>query len=319
MYQDNNYLLCLNQFERNIKAKWQELQTEKDLCDMTLACEDKQILTHKIIISSSSPIFQNILKQNSNPHPVIYLRGVKYKYLQNLINFMHQGVVNVAEKDLGDFLEVAEDLKIRGLSGESFNPNHKLSREVYKNSKEPSPKRKFHETSLTNIFNYIPEPETISLPPKLEDDYLRNNIFVEIKGERNIVEKTENDKNNELLIDVNGGKQFSCDICAKQYVDFNVLRRHKASVHQGVGYPCDECDVSTYSSSRNLRRHKASKHKGVKFPCDECDISPFSDKSNLGRHKASAHKGVKYKCNHCDYKATQKSNLKHHSERVHNL
>merc|ERR1719469_341885 len=116
MDQDNYYHLFSNQFESNIKSTWQELQTEKDFCDLTLACEDKQIQTHKIIISSSSPIFRNILKQNSNPHPVIYLRGVKYKFLENLINFMHQGEVNVAEEDLRDFLELAEDLKIRGLS-----------------------------------------------------------------------------------------------------------------------------------------------------------------------------------------------------------
>ena len=76
MDQDNNYLLRLPQFGTNIKTTWQELQTQTDFCDMTLACEDKQILTHKVIISSSSPILRNILKQIFNPLPVIYLSGV---------------------------------------------------------------------------------------------------------------------------------------------------------------------------------------------------------------------------------------------------
>ena len=50
-----------------------------DFCDMTLACQDKQIKTHKLIISSYSPILRNILKLTPNPHPFIYLRRVKYK------------------------------------------------------------------------------------------------------------------------------------------------------------------------------------------------------------------------------------------------
>ena len=43
----------------------------KDFCDVTLACEDKQIKTHKVIISSSSPVLRNILKFNQNPHLLI--------------------------------------------------------------------------------------------------------------------------------------------------------------------------------------------------------------------------------------------------------
>merc|ERR1719469_763573 len=112
-------------------------------------------MTHKIIISSNSPILRNILNQNSNPHPVIYLRGVKYKYLQNLINFIHQGEVNVAEEDLNDFLEAAEDLKIRGLSEGGFNPNQELPKEKEQKITEPSSKRKCSEEKTTNIINYV--------------------------------------------------------------------------------------------------------------------------------------------------------------------
>ena len=56
-----------------------------------------------------------------NPHPLIYLRRFKYKDLQNLVHFMYQGEVNVAEEDLSSFLEVAEDLNIRGLSKGNSN------------------------------------------------------------------------------------------------------------------------------------------------------------------------------------------------------
>merc|ERR1719186_874613 len=89
---------------------------ENDFCDVTLACEYNEIKTHKLIISFFSPVLRNILKSNQSSNQVIYLRKVKYRDLQNLVNFMYQGEVNVAEKDLSSFLEVAEDLNVRGLS-----------------------------------------------------------------------------------------------------------------------------------------------------------------------------------------------------------
>ena len=39
-----------------------------DFCDVTLACEDKQIKPHKLIISFS-PVLRNNSKLNQAPHP----------------------------------------------------------------------------------------------------------------------------------------------------------------------------------------------------------------------------------------------------------
>merc|ERR1719291_1170760 len=116
MASNESFCLRLNEFEGVIKSSWQELQKENDLCDITLACEDRQIKTHKFVISAFSPVLRNILKFHQSPHPLIYLRKVKYINLQNLITFMYQGEVDVAEDDLPSFLEAAEDLNIRGLS-----------------------------------------------------------------------------------------------------------------------------------------------------------------------------------------------------------
>ena len=111
--------LHFNEFGSNIRTTWQQLLIDKDFCGVTLACDDGQIQSHKIIVSNSSPILENILKQTSSQNPVIYLTGVKYKYLVNLVNFFYQGEVTVTEEDLGKFLDVAEDLQIIGLSPEN--------------------------------------------------------------------------------------------------------------------------------------------------------------------------------------------------------
>ena len=89
------------EFENNIGTIWRELQQEKDFCDMTLGCNGRRIYAHKAIISACSPVLRNILKQNLEKAPFIYLRGIKKTNLNNLLNFMYQGEVKVFEKDLG--------------------------------------------------------------------------------------------------------------------------------------------------------------------------------------------------------------------------
>ena len=52
MVGNDNYCLCLNEFEVNAEIYWQKLQIENDFYDVTCAREDKHIKTHKLIISS---------------------------------------------------------------------------------------------------------------------------------------------------------------------------------------------------------------------------------------------------------------------------
>ena len=64
MTDSDNYCLRINEFEGYVKVSWQELETDKDFCDVTQACEDKQIKTHRLIISSFIPVLRSILKLN---------------------------------------------------------------------------------------------------------------------------------------------------------------------------------------------------------------------------------------------------------------
>ena len=101
---------CIN-FKNNSENAWKDLQTQKSFYDITLASEDKEIKAHKIVISSFCPMFKNILKQNMDKHPLIYLRGVQSKELEKLLNFIYTGEVTIDEEDLDIFYQVGEDLK----------------------------------------------------------------------------------------------------------------------------------------------------------------------------------------------------------------
>jgi hypothetical protein len=69
MVGSDNYCLRLNEFEVNAEIYWKKLQAENDFCDVTFACEDQHIKTHKFIFFSCPPVLKNILMLNIASHP----------------------------------------------------------------------------------------------------------------------------------------------------------------------------------------------------------------------------------------------------------
>ena len=102
--------LCLqwNDFKENATSAFGILREDNDFADVTLACEDgKQFETHKVILASSSPFFQNILRRNKHAHPLIYMKGVKSEDLVAIMDFLYCGEANVYQENLDSFLAIA--------------------------------------------------------------------------------------------------------------------------------------------------------------------------------------------------------------------
>merc|ERR1712004_388184 len=133
------FCLRWNDFESNISVAFRELREEKDFFDVTLACDDSQVQAHKVILSACSPFFRNILRRNPHQHPLLYLKGVKYKELLSLLDFMYQGEVNVAQEELNSFLSVAEDLRVKGLTQNNSGTSSSNTDHSFK-QRAPSPK-----------------------------------------------------------------------------------------------------------------------------------------------------------------------------------
>jgi len=121
------FCLRWNDFESNISDAFKDLREQKDFFDVTLACDDSQIEAHKVILSACSPFFRNILRRNPHQHPLLYIKGVKYKELVAVLNFMYMGEVNVVQEELNSFLVVAEELRVKGLTQNNSpnEPSHK--------------------------------------------------------------------------------------------------------------------------------------------------------------------------------------------------
>ena len=83
--------LCLqwNDFRNNASSAFGELRDDRDFTDVTLVCEDgQQVEAHKVVLIASSPFFLNLLKRNKHPHPLVYMRGLKFENLLSLVDFL---------------------------------------------------------------------------------------------------------------------------------------------------------------------------------------------------------------------------------------
>jgi len=281
---NENFCLRLNEFERYATTAWREFKIEEYLCDVTLACEDKSIKAHRLVISSFSPVLKNILKLNQNPHPLIYLRRVRYIDLQNLLNFMYQGEVNVAEEDLARFLEVSEDLNIKGLS--ERNMGNSDSREIDSldsiqaniNQTMELKGQSAKKESEQNVSTY----QSSGSISELKEMNERKSTFLSSKN-KEIIKK--NSKQN--IISKLADKQFSCLKCDKIFSGESGLYCHTRSVHEEIRFNCDQCNYKATRKSE-LQRHVRSIHEGLRYPCDQCDYKA-TDKSNLRHHRLKRH------------------------------
>ena len=116
---NDNEKFCLqwNDFKENVTTTFAQLRGDTEFADVTLACEDGQLLkAHSIILISGSPFFRNVLGKKSHPHPMIYMRGIKFEQLSALADFLYLGEANVLQEDIESFLKVASDLKLKGFS-----------------------------------------------------------------------------------------------------------------------------------------------------------------------------------------------------------
>ena len=125
------FCLKWNNFQENIRISFAELRDDNDLSDATLACEDKELEAHKVVLSSCSPFFKRLLKSTSkHQHPIIYMRGLKADQLKAVVNFIYYGEVNIVQEKLEAFLELANELELKGLMGTD-------AEEIEINTKDP--------------------------------------------------------------------------------------------------------------------------------------------------------------------------------------
>ena len=178
--------LCLqwNDFCDNASSAFRDLKDDEEFTDVTLACEDgQQVEAHKVVLISFSPFFLNLLQRNKHPHPLVFMKGLKYENLLSMVDFLYRGEANVYQENLDTFLAMADELQLKGL-------NKREEEEVETTPKNVSNRQKSQGFNTTNNPNATYEEKTIqgktamsknrfaTLSPKTETAIALNNFIV---------------------------------------------------------------------------------------------------------------------------------------------
>ena len=206
-------------------------------------CEDgQQLEAHKVIMASSSPFFEKILQKSKNPHPLIYLRGFQSKDFASILDFLYFGEANVYQEDLDSFLAIAEEIKLKGLTGQTFGdvweeeekPEHFGPAEIGKDLFTTSTTTDKREFTTPDIGDALGMP---SIELVLQD---QSGTDLQALDEK---VKSMMEKGQKMI--PNGAIQTTssiCKVCGKEGLAHHI-RNHIESNHlEGISLPCGYCD-----------------------------------------------------------------------------
>jgi len=351
MGSSEKFCLRWNDFETNISVAFRELREEKDFFDVTLACDDSQIQAHKVILSACSPFFRNVLRRNPHQHPLLYLKGVKYKELLSVLNFMYMGEVNVAQEELNSFLAVAEDLRVKGLTQNNSSSDAKPKSEPPKISRPPpprepqerdpvpppkrprpaptiaAPQQSYHQEEDDDIQEVVPvksEPrDPVPMPPVSMTTAMApvvDNSVSHYQTEQvthTPMQQQQPQANAVALDDSYADESYDYG----QYGDggyddgSGMIDPNTGMPMQGAGADGNkDVDKEVYSKMRP-GRNELDEHV---WECTECSYS-HKKKTNTFRHVESKHVSCVYLCPLCGQSNTCRNSLKQHMNLKHGV
>ena len=104
---EEKFSLKWNDFQDNTIKNFSKLRKEEEFFDVTLVSEDqKQMMAHKVVLSSCSEYFKHILKTNKHSHPMLCLTGLTSNELENVLDYAYHGEVQIFQEDINKFLDI---------------------------------------------------------------------------------------------------------------------------------------------------------------------------------------------------------------------
>jgi len=261
MWSEQALSIKWNQFSDNIKESYKTLRQENNFSDVTLACEDgQQIEAHKIVLTSSSSVLEEILKSFRQPHPLIYLRGVKVQTLTNLVDFIYHGQVDLLEENLEAFLTLAQEMKLKGIENDGKSATtESLTTATPSPPQGPTNKRKRAKqekvvpAEVLDMEQTEYHDESTDSTKEFDNQTFREKTeeHGELSGITTIEEMDE--KIQTVMSRVDG--LWTCNICGKANRNRVNITTHIEGRHtEGVPVACTQCN-QVFRNRDALRQH----------------------------------------------------------------
>ena len=300
----NEISIKSHDYQNTIVSVFRNFRESNDFSDVTLVGDDGcQIQAHKIILTSCSLFFQDVLK-NSNPSmSFIYIRGVKEYLINSILDYIYKGKASICEDNIEEFLAFGMDLKIDGLENIEYTvlePNEVLEKmEIYNvdetHISTESDEKEFGEFVIADV---EAEDRLEQHKPKIVSEELSDAKKEGYKSEEDARISTTKYAYT-LTLDIN---KFHCNKgkCRKLFSSEKYFESHKIKAHPNIRkFVCQECGLG-YFTRKGLKVHHTRRQCSINIQCDICNHKFFSN-HKLEKHKESRHREV-YNCSKCDRK-----------------
>ena len=189
------------------------------------------------------------------------MRGIKSEDLNAIVDFLYCGEANVFQEDLDSFLAIAEELKLKGLMGQTpdiyeekpqeFNssllPMQRKPKTVVKSDPKQPPtsfKSVWKDRQVANIDNSIEQSMTI---PKYvtggDLQELDEQVKSMMENSQNMIQEGKRQKRAKI-----------CKVCGKEGLPITIRDHIEAHHLDGVSIPCNNCE-KTFRLRTTKRLH----------------------------------------------------------------
>ena len=259
-------------YQSNISKSFKSLRTQEHFCDVTLVGEDfRQVTAHKVVLSSCSEYFKRILlNNNSHSSPILCLGGLNEKDLNNILDYIYMGELQIYQEEIDRFLDIAQKLKLHGLVQQENLMADTKKHEQYDLQTTLQELMTESDTHYDDIETKPPETKRVKTLKKVKtpvQSYLdHENKLVAFQEKRSISLVSSNFESIDQLNEKVSESYFrdaegilKCRFCSKTFKQTVHMKEHVEIHIEGLCFPCNICG-SKFTTRNTLRGHFKRSH-----------------------------------------------------------
>ena len=222
---------------------FKDLANDLDFTNVTIVTDGgKTIKAHKVVLGAFSPFFKSLLINNPHQHPLLYIRGVQWEDMRAILDFIYLGQTKVDMEKVNEFMELAKDLQIKGLTPSLDSEIGPDDSEEMGNDSNNMRSVKQMENSIQNRMT-TDEPAIQFICHLCEYTNISRKKMIDHMEEKHSISLT----------------CYLCDYTCHQKID---LRNHMQIMHTDGIYSCNQCEF--FSDSKDgLSEHIVNNHSVV--------------------------------------------------------
>ena len=284
----DNYNIEWEDYKETVSLSFKQLRQENVLCDVTLVTDDDiHLSAHKVVLSACSTFFKSIFRKTSHPNPLLYLGSIDSKNMNYILDYVYAGKVQIFEEDVENFLKLAKQLNIEGLTLTDKNKSEVGKKGRSKSTKE-DPKIDEVQVFLNTIEDISNEPREESRECKTRKKQLESNVSEDVQEAMDCVKVEEEPS----LTRQEQFQSYQCNSCDSTFYDSMLLDVHSAMCHSEsseANTSIEETEMEETSVEDVIENVESKEEDKAGVQCVIC-YKHYKNKMSLAAHKSKYHR-----------------------------